>query len=70
MDLNLVCAVIGKFTILNIYLTLENMLFNETNCIVALLLLAFLHFIMLYVILANHINFQMLKIETIIFVEF
>ena len=28
-----------------------------------MLLLAFLHFIIQYVIIANHMNFQMLKIE-------
>ena len=49
---------------------LENLLFQETNGIVAMLFLAFLHFIMSYVILANDINFQMLKLETIISIDF
>ena len=49
---------------------LENLLFQETNNIVAMLLLEFLHFIIYYVILDNNINFQMLKLETIIFIDF
>ena len=44
---------------------LENLLFQETNDIVAILILDFLHFIIYYVIIANHINFQMLKMKTI-----
>ena len=49
---------------------LKNLLFQETNDIVAMLLQAILHFIIYYVILANHINFQILKLENIIFINF
>ena len=51
-------------------LVLENLLFQETNGIVAILLLKFLHFIIYYVVLANHINSQMLKLKTIISIDF
>ena len=54
----------------HICLVLENFLFQETNGIVAIILLAFLYFIIYYVILVNHINFQMLKLETIISIDF
>ena len=49
---------------------LENFLFQETNGIVAILLLTFLHFFIYYVILTNHINFQMLKLEILITIDF
>ena len=35
-----------------------------------MLLLAFLYFIIYYIILANHINLQMLKLETKIYIDF
>ena len=54
----------------HICLVLENLLFQETNGIMAMLLLAFLHFIIHYMILTNHIKFQMLKLETIISTDF
>ena len=49
---------------------LNFLLFQETNGVVAMLLLTFLHFIIYYVILTNHINFQMLKLETLISIDF
>ena len=55
---------------LHICLVLENLLFQETNGIVDTLLLTFLHFIIYYVILTNHINFQMLKLKTLISIDF
>ena len=54
---------------LHICLVLENLLFQKTNDIIAMLLLTFLHFIMHYVILTKHINFQMPKLETIISID-
>ena len=55
---------------LHICLVLKKFLFQETNGIMALLLLIFLHLIIYYVILTNHINFQMLKLETLISINF
>ena len=55
---------------LHICLVLENFLFQEANGTMAMLLLTFLHFIIYYVILTNHINFQMLKLETLISTDF
>ena len=55
---------------LHICLVLENLLFQETNDIVAMLLLTFLHFIIYYVILTNHINFQMLKLEILFSIDY
>ena len=55
---------------LHICLVLENLLFQESNGIVAILLLIFLHFIIYYVTLINHINFQMLRLETLISIDF
>ena len=49
---------------------LENLLFQETNGIVAMLLLTFLHFIIYYVILTNHINFKMLNLYILITIDF
>ena len=52
-------------------LVLENLLFQEnSNDIVGMLLLTCLHFIIYYVILTNHINFKMLKLETLISINF
>ena len=50
--------------------SVKKLLFQETNGIVAMLLLTFLHFIIYYVILTNHIDFQMLKLETLISIDF
>ena len=55
---------------LHICLVLENLLFQKTNGILAMLLLTFLHFIIYYVVLTNHINFQMLKSKTLISIDF
>ena len=55
---------------LHICLVLENLLFQKTNGIVAMLLLTFSHFITYYVNLINYINFQKLNLETLIFVDF
>ena len=55
---------------LHICLVLKNLLFQETNGTLAMLLLTFLHFIIYYVILTNHINFQILILENLIFIDF
>ena len=55
---------------LHICLMLENFPFQETNGIVVMLVLTFLHFIIYFVILTDHINFQMLKLETLISIDF
>ena len=49
---------------------LENLLFWETNGVPRKLLMASLYFIIQYVILANHINFQLLVIESTFYSDF
>ena len=64
------CYQLSEKKLLHICLMLESLLFQENNDIVAMLLLTFLHFIIYYVNLTNHINFQMLKLEILIFIDF
>ena len=54
----------------NTSIVLENLLFQKTNGLVAMRLFTFVHFIIYYVILTNHINFQMLKLETLSYIDF
>ena len=67
---NILVAINFQKKHLHICLVLENLLFQETNGIVAMILLTSLHSIIYYVILTNHINFQMLKLKTLISVDF